>query len=194
MSSSLTRILSGSLIGLCLSLLIWVIIFEHITFYIILPIFPIIGLLLGALIGYIKIIPEFKLLKLILLLTILITSSFVFDYVRETAMSSIRINFAQSISSQYPQAKITHEYYNDGNGMEIPPSVQLTIESNDNYQDIINFYDKWFLENDWKSRHPWKKDNFQIFLRKYEDGITRNKTIFKVEIDFLGNWLTHFKQ
>ncbi|PIR48157.1 hypothetical protein COU80_06040 [Candidatus Peregrinibacteria bacterium CG10_big_fil_rev_8_21_14_0_10_55_24] len=193
MQNRLLSSLFGILMGLCVPLFLWTLFAEHLTFFIILPIFPLVGAVLGLLLGLFNRIPPLKIWVSLLIFTIFIGASAGYSEIRGILMRTRREHIATLLSMQYPESKIIEKKYSRGNGMEVPPNASIVMKSDSPYEEIVKYYDEQFRENGWQSSHPWKKNNYQVFLHK-DQTIAENGTNYILRVDFLGSWMTHFSK
>ena len=189
----------GLLMGFCIPLFIWVLIFEHIAIFILLPIFPVIGVLLGLILGSRGKIPPLKVWVSLLIFTIFIGITIGYSDARGLIMRLQRERIASELSEQYTGSRIIEKEYSSGNGMEEPPNVKIVIENDDSFERIARNYDTQFKDNGWKMRHgvwqkmvSWRKGNYEVFLYKNDEDY-KNKTIYSLRVDYLGYWMTHFR-
>lgn len=193
MRNRLLSILFGTLMGLSLSLLIWVLFAEHLTLFILVPILPLIGVMIGLILGWLRKIPAPKAWISLLIFTIIIGISIGYTELRWILLRARREQITSMLSMQYPDSRVIAQRYRSGNGMEEPPNVTVLIESNGAYEEITRFYDAYLKQHNWQ-RHggAWRKHNYEIFL--HNKSINSLKTSFELRVDFLGSWMTHFSK
>jgi len=175
-------------------LFVWVLFFEHIALFILLPIFPVIGVVLGLMLASRSKIPPLKVWVSLLIFTIFIGITIVYSDARGLIMRLRRERMAIELSEQYPGSKVIERKYSGGNGMEEPPNMEVVIEGDGPYEEIVQFYSEWFNKNQWKQRsiNSWRSNNYEVFIFKGEK-IVDGKTVYEINVDFLGYWMTHFR-
>ena len=199
MNNRSNSIFFGLLMGLCIPLFVWILFFEHIAIFILLPIFPVVGVLSGFVLGSLGKIPSLKVWVSLLIFTIFVGLSFGYSEIRGLILHSQRVENATDLAMQYPGSKILSKKYSYGNGMEEPPNVEIIMKNNDSFEEIARNYDSNLKQNGWRMRHgnwkklvSWRKDNFEIFL--YNEGNDElGKTTYSITVDYLGYWMTHFR-
>jgi len=200
MKDRLFRIFFGILLGLCVPLLVWVLLVEHLILFIILPIFPIIGVILGITLGLLGKLPPLKIWMSLLIFTVVVAASIGYEKVRTTIMQSRRESIASSIAHLYPESEIIEAHYQRGNGMEVPPNASLVIETEGSYEEVARHMDKQLLRNGWQrgdsawfTGFSWQKGNYEAFMSRSNDVQDSDRTVYQLNVDFLGSWLTHFR-
>jgi len=187
----------GILMGICIPLFLWVLLVEHLALFILLPILPIIGIIIGFSLGALGRIPPLKIWISLLIFTIFVGASAGYAEIRGMLLRSHREKISLSILRQYPNIKIIETKYGEGNGMEIPPNVTVKIESNDSFEEIAKYIDNVLAKNGWgrefakwASQLAWHKDRNEAFLtNKY--GLSPT---IEFRIDFWGYWMTNFSK
>lgn len=195
MQYRLSRIFLGILLGLCIPLIICVIFVENIALFILIPIFPIIGVLVGMILGWRCKLPALKVWQSLLFFTVFISVTLAYDNIRSHVLEAHRKRMTHSIVMQYPDMMITENKYSRGNGMEIPPNVAMTLESDDEYETMRQYFDEYFKRNGWNNQgsRQWWKNNYRAYLNEYYEDHKPKKNTYSFRIDFYGNWMTHFK-
>jgi len=189
MTNRQRSIIFGILLGYCLSLFLWTLFFEHTTLFVLFPIFPIAGISIGCVFGWYGSIPPLKIQTSLLIFVIVIGISAGLKEARGLILRERRESTAAALSSLYPESAVLSQEYNKGNGMEIPPNVSTTIESDESYENIIAYYDSYFRSDGWVRQGGWRKRNCEIFLHKINS--QTQKTVYELNIDFLGWWVTN---
>lgn len=187
----------GILMGICIPLFLWVLLVEHLTLFILFPVLPIIGVVLGFSLGMFGRIPPLKIWISLLIFTIFIGASAGYAKIRDTLLHSSREQITLHTLRQHPNIKIIETKYSEGNGMEIPPYVTAKIESNDSFEEIAKYIDNELSKNGWEreyanwaSKLAWRKDGNEAFLtNKY-----RLAPTIEFRIDFWRYWMTNFAQ
>ena len=198
MSNLILRIIYGTLMGVGISLLLWVLIFEHLTFFIITPLFPLVGFSMGLIFACLDRIKPRKLWVSLLAFTVFVGLSFGYSELRGLILRSQRLNNAIDLAMQYPESEVIGEEYSVGNGMEYPPSVKILISNQDSFENIARYYDSKLRKNGWEIRYgiwqelvSWRKNSFEIFLRNKIENNT-DRTTYSIRIDYLGYWMKPF--
>ena len=191
----LPRILFGILMGICIPIFLWVLLMEHITLFVLFPIFPIAGVIIGFLLGKFNRIPSLKIWVSLLIFTIFIGASAGYTELRNIIIQSRREKTTLSILRKDLNIRIIETKYAKGNGMEIPPNVTVKIESNDSFKEIAKYFDNELEKNGWRreyakweSQLAWRKNRDEAFLtNKY-----RLAPTIEFRIDFWGYWMMSF--
>ncbi|HAS33973.1 TPA: hypothetical protein DCS34_01525 [Candidatus Peribacteria bacterium] len=199
MPNRLLSIFFGTLMGLCVPFFIWVLFVEHLTFFVIFPIFPIAGVTIGLVFGWMGRIPPLKVWVSLLVFTIFIVVSIGYAELRGFLMRLQREHAASVLSMQYPGSTIIEQKYSGGNGMEIPPNVSMFITATGSFVGVAKYYDGQFGKNGWQPRArdwsvwlSWRKGNYEVFL--HNENSNSEKVTYRLDIDFLGYWMTHISK
>lgn len=197
MKDRLISIISGSIAGYCIPFAIFSIAFEHIFLYIWIPIFSYIGVFIGAVLGALNILQLRKIGRSILLCTISVSLAISFSSLRGFFLKDKRESFAIQIANQIPDIVVDDLRYEEGNGIDIPPNVKMRISSNSAFEQVVDSYHKSLTSKEWRSTasgwftgHTWEKDNLVIYIGNNTKD-TGNSDYW-LDIDFYGNWITHF--
>jgi len=187
----------GILMGFCVPLFLWVLFAEHLTFFILVPILPIVGILIGFLFGVFRRIPPYKIWVSLLIFTIFIGASIGFSEIRDLMVHVRREQVAYTLLMKYPGTKITEKKYSGGNGMEYPPNVTFFIEVDTSFVEMAKYFDDYFGKNGWQKRHSdqsallsWQKNNTEVFLSNKN----RRSPTIEFRVDYWGYWLTLFSK
>lgn len=197
MSNRLLSTLFGTLMGFCIPLFLWVLFAEHLTLFILVPIIPIIGIVIGFIFGIFRRIPPLKIWVSLLIFTIFVGATYGYAEIRGKLLRSRRENIALDIVKKYPNIRIIETKYSDGNGMEIPPNVTVEIESDSPFEEMAKYYDNELNKNGWSQKYSdlssklaWRKRSNEAFLSNRN----RQSPTVKFRIDYWGYWMTHFAQ
>ena len=181
--------------GICIPLFLWVLLWEHLTLFILLPILPIIGIIIGFSLGMLGRIPPLKIWISLLIFTIFVGASAGYAEIRGALLLSRREQITLHALKQHPNIRIIETEYSEGNGMEIPPCVTAKIEGNDSFEEIAKYIDNELSKNgwereyaDWASKIAWRKGRDEAFLtNKY-----RLAPTIEFRIDFWRYWMMSF--
>jgi|GEM_PF-3693026 len=188
------RIVLGTLIGFASPLLLFTILFEHNTLFFLIPVLPIMGIVIGILLGLFQKIPKLKVWISLLLFTTTIGITLGYSAIRQKMLKTAREQFAITLVHQYSNNKIIDVKYNPGNGLETPPNVLIFVKSDDSFEEIANFFENSFQENGWHSRKSgwflgkeWEKQRTIVYYnnRAKEMG----EADFWMSVDFNNYWL-----
>ncbi|MDD2778344.1 MAG: hypothetical protein PHI16_05615 [Methanocellales archaeon] len=165
---------------------------EHLALFILLPILPITGMIIGFSLGILGKIPPLKIWVSLLIFTIFIGASAGYTELRNIIMHSRREKTTLSILRKDPNIRIIETRYDGGNGMEIPPNVTAKIESTDSFEKIAQYFDNELTNNGWEreyakweSQLAWRNGRDEAFLtNKY-----RLAPTIEFRIDFWGYWI-----
>ncbi len=197
MRSQLLRIFFGALLGLSLSLLIYVILFEHLTLFLMLPVFPIIGTGIGILLGSIKKLPPMKIYLSLAIFTAIFAISIGCIKLKDEFLRRQRESIAASIAQIFPGADIVKITYEKGNGWEIPPNVDVHISKKTTRDEVSHFYAAYFEKNGqapWQDMsadgrgRKWQNKNIAVYLN-YNNYKDKGPEDYKIGVDFYGSWI-----
>lgn len=192
--SRLQKICNGILLGLVMSLLLFVIIFEHESWFFILPIFPFFGAIIGAFLGFFSKKSPTKFGAILAIFTTFFLLSLMImkgkDLIFQTRREAIGMAIAQLPKNSQPEII----GYKKGNGMEYPPEVELLINNGMTATEASSYYYDFFVDQGWsdlslKSSVPgkWQNGKISVYLR---DDDKNDKGKYTLRIDFYQNgWL-----
>lgn len=194
----LNNILTGALLGFATALLIHVVLFEHATFFILLPVLPLLGIISGVILRMKIKIPPFKTWISLFIFTVIISISVSISTIRGNILEEQRRKISRSIALMHPEVHILNTKYSVGNGMEVPPHVTLRISNDNSFESVSEFYNNILQSNKWNVRasgRQWKKENYVIYLNNYyrEQDKKLELEDYRITVDFYGSWMTHFK-
>jgi hypothetical protein len=198
MKKAIYNVFSGMILGFGASILIHFTLFEHATFFILLPILPIIGSITGVILVSNKVIPLFKLWQVLFIFTIFFSLAILVSIVKSNILESQRWKIANSIVLSQPGNTVLEYKYQTGNGMEVPPNVLLRISSDTPIDKISENYDQIFKKDGWETRNQnsqWKKGNVIVYIRDHyrDNDLKYEAEDFQIMVDFNGLWYSHFK-
>lgn len=193
----LDKICTGAILGFAASMLIHVILFEHETFFILLPILPLLGITIGVVLCMSNKIPQLKLWILLFIFTVIVSTAFGISTIKSNILEVQRRKTSKSVALMHPGVHILDIKYSRGNGMEMPPHVIFRISNKDSYESVSKFYNEALESNHWNVRSPgrkWRKGNYVIYLSNYYN--ERDKKLesedYRITVDFYGLWTSHF--
>jgi len=181
----------GVLLGMCIPLFFWTLFFEHISLFILFPIFPIVGVIIGVVLGVLGRIPPLKVWVSLLIFTLFIGASLGFSELRSQILRNRRESIATDLAQLIPELQIVELRYSSGNGFDDLPSVEAVLSLPNSNSHIRDNFDRLLLERGWnRSSGSWRKKTYNVFL--HTNGTSKEgDALITISLDFLGPWFKH---
>ncbi len=195
MNQKISKIILGLLLGLAIPMFLYSLLAEHLGLFFVFPIVPILGMLIGFGLGIFGLLPNIRIWKSVLIFAIIIsfatgvikTRSAMLKHRRDQIANPIKEVIGQLGSLDYKSK------YSAGNGFDLYPKIEFSVESNISYETLISTLDEklrqdgWVMTNDYTSP-SWMK-NAKTTIGAYKTHDNLSDSLYTIRITFKDRWI-----